>query len=103
MVTMARSSAAAGVEQGGADVVGLQEREFGEQLGLAHPGRQIVEQMLHREPLAANDGLAAEDDGVGGDAGEEGVGHGGTIAQFAETRAVARTAGFSRQRRPKAG
>lgn len=66
---------APGIKQRGLDIRRLEEFELGQQFRLGHAGGEVVEQMLHRKAMPADDRLAAENAGVGGDAGEERVGH----------------------------
>ena len=57
------------------NVIRLKKRKLRQQLCFAHARIKIAKQMLHREPLPANDRPAAEDGGVGRDAREERDGH----------------------------
>lgn len=58
------------VELGGGDIVDLEKRKLGEQFFFTHPRAEIAKQMLHREPMSANDRLAAENGGVRNNARE---------------------------------
>src|SRR6186713_364284 len=62
-----RPFAVRGEGEAGADVLGFKVREVREDLGFRHAGREVVENVIDRDPQAANARLAAALGGVDGD------------------------------------